>query len=119
MKRGEIWWAEPGVPKGSDPGFRHPVVILQNDKFLESRLMTVTCILLTTNENLADSPGNIVLKKQETCLSRDSVVNVSQIVTLDKRFLLEKAGNVKREQLDRIEKGVLLALGIDLVRYLI
>lgn len=90
-RRGEIWWSELPDPAASEPGYRRPVLIVQSDDFNLSRIRTVVAAALTTNLRLAEAPGNLLLTAEDTGLPRDSVVNVSQIVTLDKTFLTEKA----------------------------
>ena len=84
MKRGEVWWADLSEPTASEPGFRRPVLILQSDEFNRSRINTVIVAVITSNLNLAAAPGNVTLPKRSANLGRESVVNVSQIVTLDK-----------------------------------
>ena len=83
IARGEVWWADIPEPSGSGPGFRRPVVVVQGDAINRSRISTVVCVPLTTNLRWADAPGNVALSTRETRLPKDSVDNVSQIVTLD------------------------------------
>ena len=90
VRRGDIWWASLPEPTGSEPGYRRPVVIVQADAYNRSRLATVVGVILTSNLSLAQAPGNVLLRRQITGLPRDSVANVSQIVTLDKSFLTER-----------------------------
>ena len=112
MRRGEIWWAALGSPAGSAPGYRRPVLILQANEFNESRLRTVIAAAMTSNLRLADAPGNVRCRPQETGLDKPSVVNVSQIATLDKKNLGKKAGRVSGRVLARVEDGVRLVLGL-------
>ncbi|TGK22050.1 type II toxin-antitoxin system PemK/MazF family toxin, partial [Leptospira stimsonii] len=84
MIRGDIWWVDLGIPFGSEPVFKRPVLIIQDDSFNESNISTVVSIAITSNLNLSEAPGNVLISKKESNLSKDSVVNVSQIVTLDK-----------------------------------
>ncbi len=83
MQRGEIWWASLREPFGSEPGFRRPVLIVQDDAFNRSRIQTVIVIAITTNLELAKAPGNVLLPKKVTSLPRESVANVSQLITID------------------------------------
>jgi mRNA interferase MazF len=112
MIRGEIWWVDLGIPFGSEPGFRRPVIIVQDDAFNESAIRTVICIPLTTNLNLQDAPGNVFLAKKETDLSKDSVAIVSSIVTLDRQRFLEHAGKLKNRMMSRVDDGLKLALSL-------
>ena len=88
MRRGELWWASLSDPLGSAPGFRRPVVVIQCDPFNESRINTVVVAAVTSNLRLAKTPGNVLLDSGESNLPRDSVVNVSQIMTIDKSVLI-------------------------------
>ena len=94
MKRGELWWAELPEPTDSEPGFRRPVLILQSDQFNRSHINTVVAAAITSNMNLAAAPGNVSLPKRSARLGRESVVNISQIITLDKSFLRERIGRL-------------------------
>ncbi len=86
IAQGDVCWADMSAPVGSEPGFRRPVVVVQGDAFNRSRIATVVCVPLTSNLKWADAPGNVLLPARSTRLSKDSVANVSQIVTLDRRF---------------------------------
>lgn len=88
MQRGEIWWAELPAPVGSEPGFRRPLLIIQSDDFNRSSLQTVIGIALTTNLRLVNAPGNLLLPAVESGLAKDSVINVTQLLTVDKGFSL-------------------------------
>lgn len=112
MRRGEIWWAVLGPPAGSEPGYRRPVLVLQTNEFNESRLRTVVVAAITSNLRLAEAPGNVRCRPRETGLDKPSVVNVSQIATVDKRRLVERAGRLGDRLLGRVEDGVRLALGL-------
>jgi mRNA interferase MazF len=112
IARGSVWWAELPEPGGSGPGNRRPVVIVQSDAFNRSRIRTVIVAALTSNARLADAPGNALLRARETGLPRDSVANVSQILTLDRRFLVEPCGRVSRASMRRIESGLRLVLSL-------
>lgn len=112
MNRGQVWWAELPEPKASEPGYRRPVVIIQSDIFNKSRIGTVIVIAITSNLRLADAPGNVKLAKSKTGLDRNSVANVSQILTLDKKFLSEQIGSVDTIALQQIDEGLALVLGL-------
>jgi len=112
VQRGEIWWASLPEPTGSEPGYRRPVVIVQANAFNRSRVRTVVAAALTSNLALAAAPGNVLLKARDTGLPKDSVANVSQIVTLDKMFLREKAGTLSARKLEQIEDGLRLVLAL-------
>lgn len=111
-RRGEIWWASLPEPRGSEPGDRRPVVILQADSFNRSLIRTVIAVGLTTNLRRAGAPGNVLLPSHQTNLPADSVANVSQVITLDKRDLLEWVGPLPAQLLRRIEDGVRLILDL-------
>ena len=110
MKRGEIWWASLGDPAGSGPGFRRPVLVVQKDAFNESRIATTVVVVLTGNLHLAWAPGNVLLPKKSTRLPKDSVANVSQIITIDKRFLTKRIGRLPRPLYEKVEAGLELVL---------
>jgi mRNA interferase MazF len=112
MRRGEIWWASLEEPSGSVPGFPRPVLVVQADPFNESRIRTVVVAALTTNARLAAAPGNVHVKKRETKLPQDSVVNVSQILTIDKSQLRTKVGLLSRHAMETVEAGMRLVLGL-------
>jgi mRNA interferase MazF len=92
VRRGEVWWASLPEPVGSGPGFRRPVLVVQGNDFSESRIGTVICAAITTNTRLAEAPGNMLLRRKESGLLHDSVVNVSQLITVDKRFFGQRVG---------------------------
>ena len=112
MKRGEIWWAAMAEPRGSEPGYRRPVVIVSANAFNRSNIQTVIVVIITSNIRLADAPGNFKLARSKNGLSRDSVINVSQIITLDKLFLTEKISRLSVKQLSLLDTGIQLVLGI-------
>ena len=111
ISQGEIWWADIPEPTGSGPGFRRPVVIAQGDALNRSRIATVVCVPLTSNMKWASAPGNVSLSQRWTGLPKDSVANVSQIVTLDKTLLTERAGKLTRAQIALLFSGIDLVLG--------
>ena len=112
IERGEVWWADLGEPHGSEPGYRRPVVIVQSDAFNRSRLRTVIVVVLMTNLRLLDAPGNVLISAKASGLSRDSVANVSQLVTLDRDFLIERAGRLRGQPLKDLENGLRLVLDL-------
>ncbi|MFC1498586.1 type II toxin-antitoxin system PemK/MazF family toxin [Verrucomicrobiota bacterium] len=110
MKRGEIWWASLPEPKGSEPGFRRPVVVVQSDEFNRSKINTVVCASITSNLNLADAPGNIRLSARLSGLHKPSVVNISQLITVDKRFLSKKVKTLDHQSMSQIDESLRLVL---------
>lgn len=106
MYRGEVWWANLPDPVGSEPGYRRPVVVVQDDTFNQSRISTVIVVIITSNLQLAAAPGNILLPSGISGLSRDSVVNVSQIITVDKAFLVERVGSLPDDLLEVLNEGL-------------
>ena len=110
MQRGEIWWASLREPFGSEPGFRRPVLIVQDDAFNRSRIQTVIAIAITTNLELAKAPGNVLLPKKVTSLPRESVANVSQLITIDKSFLSERVGSLPLDLQEQVDAGLRLIL---------
>jgi mRNA interferase MazF len=112
MQRGEIWWASLGDPVGSEPGYRRPVLVVQSDRFNRSRISTVIVAALSTNIALAAAPGNTLVPGAISGLPRDSVVNVSQLLTVDKAFLTERAGALPHRLLVKVEDGLRLVLSI-------
>lgn len=99
-------------PHGSEPGFRRPVVIVSANSFNKSNIQTVIVAIITSKLHLAIAPGNFKLTKSKSGLNRESVVNVSQIVTLDKTFLTEKIGRLSAKQLNLLDVGIQLVLSI-------
>lgn len=112
IERGEIWWADVGSPSGSAPGHRRPVVVISADAFNASRIGTVVVAVLTTKTDRAAAPGNVMVPAEVSGLQRDSVVDVSQITTLDKRTLTARVGRLPFAALDRVDDGLRLALGL-------
>jgi mRNA interferase MazF len=106
MQRGEVWWADLGDPVGLAPGYRWPVLIIQSDWYNASRLQTVIVIALSSNLLLADMPGNVQLSAHETGLPKDSVVNITQIATLDKSALLQQVGAISGMLMVSVENGI-------------
>lgn len=112
MRRGEIWWADLPDPIGSEPGFRRPVLVVQEDSFNRSRIATVVVVAITSNVFLSSAPGNVRLSTNSGGLKKESVVNVSQVATLDKSFLTEKVGRLSRPKLQAVEEGLRLVMGL-------
>ncbi len=111
IAQGEVWWADLGEPAGSEPGFRRPVVVVQGDAFNRSSLRTVVCVSLTSNVRWADAPGNVLLPARATGLQRDSVANVSQLVTVDRDALTERVGALSASSLELVLAGIDVVLG--------
>jgi mRNA interferase MazF len=111
ISQGEIWWADLPAPSGSGPGFRRPVVVVQSDAINRSRIATVVCVPLTSNLTWADAPGNVLLDARTTGLPKDSVANVSQIVTLDRGLLTELVNKLASAKTSLIIAGINVILG--------
>lgn len=111
IEQGDIWWADLAEPVGSEPGFRRPVVVVQSNEFNRSRIRTVVCVILTSNLELAEAAGNVLMLQDVTGLPRDSVANVSQVVTVDRITLTEYVGRLSARLLEEILDGVELVLG--------
>lgn len=112
VQKGDIWWASLVEPRGSEPGFRRPVVIISSNEFNKSKIQTVIVAAITSNLRLAEAPGNFKLTKKGSGLNRESVVNVSQLLTLDKSFLNEKSGKLNTKQSQLLNYGLQLALSV-------
>ena len=110
--RGEVWWADLGEPRGSAPGYRRPVLVVQADAFTRSRLQTVIVVALTSNLRLIAAPGNVLVPAAVSGLPKDSVANVTQVITLDRDDLTERAGRVSPAVLRAVEDGLRLVLGL-------
>lgn len=111
ISQGEIWWADLPAPTGSGPGFRRPVVVVQCDALNRSRIATVVCVPLTSNLKWASAPGNVPLSARISGLPKDSVANVSQIVTIDRQLLGERVGKLSRSKLELMLSGIDIVLG--------
>jgi len=110
IERSTVWWAELGDPRGSAPGFRRPVLIVQADSFNRSRIQTVIAVSLSSNLRLLDAPGNVLVPAKLSGLPKDSVANVSQVVTLDRTDLQECTGRLDGPTMRQVEAGLRLAL---------
>jgi mRNA interferase MazF len=111
IAQGEVWWADLPAPAGSGPGFRRPVVVVQGEALNRSRIGTVVCVALTSNLGWANAPGNVMLPARLTGLPKDSVANVSQIVTVDRNFLTERVGKLPRAKSELVLAGIDVVLG--------
>ena len=111
IAQGEVWWADLAKPFGSEPGFHRPVVVVQGDAFNRSRISTVVCVALTSNLRWAEAPGNVLLSARLTGLLKDSVANVSQLVTLDREALTERVGALPMKKLNLVLLGIDIVLG--------
>lgn len=112
IERGSVWWAEPGPRRGSRPAKRRPVLVVQSNEYNESRLATVVVAVITSNTALAAMPGNVFLPTAVTGLPRDSVANVTGIVTLDEADLGEPAGRLTTDSMREVDAGLRRVLGI-------
>ena len=110
ISQGEVWWADLPEPSGSAPGFRRPVLVVQGDMLNRSKLATVVCVPLTSNLKWAAAPGNVPLTSRVTGLPKNSVANVSQLITLDKSSLFERTGKLTRSNLALVFAGIDLVL---------
>ena len=111
IAQGEVWWADLAEPFGSEPGFRRPVAVVQGDAFNRSRISTVVCVALTSNLRWAEAPGNVLLSARLTGLPKDSVANVTQLVTLDRAALTERVGTLPAKKLELVLLGIDIVLG--------
>lgn len=111
ISQGDVWWADLGEPSGSGPGHRRPVVVVQGDAFNRSRITTAVCVPLTSNVRWATAPGNVLLSARLTGLPKDSVANVSQVVTLDRTDLTERVGRLSNAKTELILSGIDVVLG--------
>ena len=113
MARGDLFWVElPWSPGGREQSGRRPVLVVQANPFNRSRIATVLAVVITTNDRLADLPGNVLLTQRESGLKQRSVANVSQIITADRTFLRERIGRIRPETMLRVESGLKLVLGL-------
>ena len=112
MKRGEVWWASLPAPAGSGPGMRRPVVVLQSNPFNDSRIATVVIAAITSNLALAEAPGNVRIGKSDSGLSKPSVINVSQVLTVDRSYLTQRIRALPGQIMSRVDDGLRLVLGL-------
>lgn len=112
IQRGEIWWAALGRPRGAEPGYRRPVLVVQIDEFNRSRIETVVVVAITTNTRLAEAPGNVLLPKKSCRLPETSVANVSQVATVNRSTLTKRISMVPPALLEQVDAGLRLILGL-------
>ena len=108
INQGDVFWIEFSEPEGSEPGYRHPHVVIQNNLFNRSRINTVVVCTLTSNLKRANAPGNVILNKGEANLPKKSVVNISQLFTVNKSDLSEKIGMLSKDCISHILRGIRL-----------
>lgn len=109
-RRGSVWWVDLGEPQGSEPALVRPAVIISADTYNRSRIATVVVAVITSNVRIGEAPGNVLLSKGEGGLPKASVVNVSQLATIDKHSLLEQLGQLGSERMDLVAQGLRRAL---------
>jgi mRNA interferase MazF len=112
VQRGEIWWADLPEPRGSEPGFLRPVLIVQADAFNQSRIRTVIIAAITSNVALASAPGNVLLPRRASGLREESVINVSQLAALDRSFLADHVGKISPQVQALVDDGLRMVLGL-------
>ena len=112
MKRGEIWWADLSNPVGSGPGYKRPVLVVQSNPFNASRIATVVVATVTSNLALAEAPGNVRISKSDSGLPQPSIVNVSQLITLDRTVLTIKVKALSGATMDKVDSGLKLVLAL-------
>jgi mRNA interferase MazF len=110
--RGQVWWASLPDPSGSGPGYRRPVVVVQANSFNRSKIQTVIVAVITSNLRLGEAPGNVILSRKDSHLPKDSVINVSQVVTLDKSRLCAKVSTLPPKLLTLLEDGLRLVMAL-------
>jgi mRNA interferase MazF len=113
IQRGGIWWADLPEPTSSEPGYRRPVLVVHSDDFNRSRIATAIVVVITSNLKLAAAPGNVFLPQRATGLSKDSVANISQVLTVEKSFLTEKISDLPKHLLEQVETGLRLVMDLD------
>jgi len=111
-RRGEIWWADLPAPRSSEPGYRRPVLVVQSNRFNESRIQTVLVAVVTSNLHLAEAPGNVRLRLTDSGLSRVSVVNVSQLLTVGRQFFRDRIGVLPASPMNQVAQGLRLVLAL-------
>ena len=111
-QRGEVWWASLRPPRGSEPGYRRPVLVVQSNSFNASVVSTVVVVAITSNLDLAMAPGNVRLPRSTAGLKKASVVNVSQVLTFDKGVLDDCAGGLSARQMNAVAEGLRLVLAL-------
>jgi mRNA interferase MazF len=112
IARGEVWWADLGAPRGSAPALRRPVLVISDDRYNKSRLQTVTVVVLTSTARLAALPGNVAIAAEFSGLGKDSVVNVTQVATVDRAALGDRAGQLPMWLMTQVADGLRRALAL-------
>ncbi len=112
INRGEIWWASLPASIGSEPGYRRPVLIVQSNNFNKSRISTIIAVTISSNIKLALAPGNILLPKKASNLPKESVINISQVITIDKSFLTERVCILSSKYIKQVDAGLNLVLSL-------
>ncbi len=112
MKRGEIWWADLPSPVGSGPGYKRPVLVIQANPFNASRIATVIVAVVTSNLALAEAPGNVRIAKSDSGLPQPSVINVSQLITLDRSILVSRVKALPSSAMDKVDSGLKVVLAL-------
>lgn len=112
IHRGEVWWADLGTPRGSEPGYVRPVLVIGDDRYNASRLRTVTIVVISTNTRLAALPGNVSVPNVVSGLPCDSIVNVTQVATIDRQALTERVGQLPDWVIEQVGDGLRLALAL-------
>lgn len=112
MQRGEIWWADLPEPLGSSPGFRRPVLVIQDDEFNQSLINTVIVATITGNLRIAKARGNVLITSKQSGLPKESVINVSQLLTVDKSILIEYVNTLSESKMEQVDDGLRVALSL-------
>ena len=112
MRRGEIWWADMPEPVYSGPGYRRPVLVVQDNDFNKSSIKTVIVASITSNLRIATAKGNVIISPSHSGLEKDSVVNVSQLLSLDKTLLFELVGELSANKMEQVDTGLLKVLSL-------
>jgi mRNA interferase MazF len=112
VRRGEIWWADLGPPRGSTPGYRRPALVIQSDQFNDTNISTVLVAPITSQLRRAASPGNVEISERESGLPRRSVVNVTQVLAVDRSDLIERVGTLSGRRMAEVDQGLRLVLGL-------
>ena len=112
IHRGDIWWADLPEPHGSGPGYRRPVLVVQNDQFTDSAIKTIVVAAITGNIRISKAKGNVLLSPQQSGLPKESVVNVSQLLTIDKSVLIDHVSALSDTKIEQVDKGIRLVLSL-------
>jgi mRNA interferase MazF len=113
MIKGEIWWAKLPSPRGSEPGKTRPVLVIQGDSFNRSSINTVICAVITSNTNLSSAPANVLIEKSDSGLDKTSVINFSQIVTLDKAYFSQMVSMLPKPVIGKVDKSIKLIFDLE------